>query len=239
MYQERTYREWVDAGDLVRTAISIGESDLMILADEDVSAQAGLLTNEVRTIIEDYIRSDVGFAAALSPYETDSDAPGIIRRMAEASARYGVGPMAAVAGAVSEYVGLALSERHDKVIIENGGDIYARSFDPITMSLYAGEGSPFTGKVKFVVRPKGRALGICTSSGTVGHSASFGKADAVTVISDSATDADAAATALCNDVKEKTDVDRVIEKAASCDRISGVIVAIDDRFGVWGDVELV
>lgn len=239
MYQERIYREWVRLEGLVRTAVSIGESDLMILAAEDVSVQAGLLTHEARTIIEDYIRSDEGFAAALSPYETSSDAPDIIRRMAGASARYGVGPMAAVAGAVSEYVGEGLREKYDRVIIENGGDIYARSSEPVTMSLYAGERSPFTGKVKFVVRPDGGALGVCTSSGTVGHSLSFGCADAVTVISASAIEADAAATALCNDVQGLPNVDRVIERARGCEGIRGIIVAIDDKLGVWGEVELI
>jgi ApbE superfamily uncharacterized protein (UPF0280 family) len=238
VFEDRTYREWVDAKGLVRSSVSIGESDLMILAREDVSAQAGLLTREVREILEGYVRSDSGFARAMAPYEPSSDAPAIVHGMAAAGRQFGVGPMASVAGAVAKYVGEGLAEC-DELIIENGGDIFVRSRRPVTMSLYAGDRSPFTGKVLFTVHPEGGALGVCTSSGTVGHSTSFGKADAVTVISDSAIDADAAATALCNDVKVQSDVDRVIEKAASCDEIRGIIVAIDDRFGVWGDVELV
>ena len=47
-------------------------------------------------------------------------------------------------------------------------------------------------------------MGICTSSGTVGHSLSFGKADAVCVKAKSVSLADAAATAIGNMVKSQT-----------------------------------
>lgn len=238
MYQERTYREWVSPVGLVRTAVSLGESDLMILAPEDVSAPAGLLTREARDILEGYIREDAEFLRAMAPCEPACDAPAIIRAMAAAAERFGVGPMASVAGAVAKHVGEGLAE-FDELIIENGGDIFVRSRRPVTMSLYAGERSPFTGKVEFRVHPEGGAIGVCTSSGTVGHSVSFGRADAVTVICDSAIDADAAATALGNDVKEESDVDRVIEKAASFNEIRGILIAVGDRLGVWGEVELI
>lgn len=239
MYQERTYREWIEPEGLVRTAVSVGESDLLILARSDLAAPAGQLTREVRERIEEYIDRDPGFASALAPYRPFEDAPAIIRRMADAGSKYGVGPMAAVAGAVAEYVGDALSGECDEVIIENGGDVYMKSHRPVTMSLYAGEPSPFTGKVKFRVSPKGRALGVCTSSGVVGHSTSFGCADAVTIICDSALEADAAATAFCNAVRGVADVDAAIKRAEAVESVKGIIVAIEDRLGMWGEVEFV
>lgn len=239
MYEERTYREWVNNDSLKTTVVSIGESDLMILAACDVSVPAGSLVAQVREEIEMHIRRDESFVGSLSPYDVVPDAPAIVRRMAEAGRRFGVGPMAAVAGAVSEYVGEGLRGECDEVIIENGGDIYMRCKEPVTMSLYGGEKSPFTGKVKFIVEPRGRSLGVCTSSGTVGHSTSFGCADSVTVVCDSAVDADAAATALCNAVRCKSNVDRVIERARGSGMIRGIIVAIEDKLGVWGEVELI
>lgn len=238
MYQERKYREWVSPAGLVKTAVSLGESDLMILAPEDVSVRASLLTSEVRELIEGYAGEDVQFHQAMAPYEPRPDAPAVVYDMAAAAKRFGVGPMAAVAGAVAKYVGDGLAE-FDELIIENGGDIFVRSARPVTMSLYAGERSPFTGRVRFRVNPKGESMGVCTSSGTVGHSTSFGRADAVTVVCNSAVDADAAATALGNDVKVESDVDRIMEKANSGDGIRGIVVAIGERFGVWGDIELV
>ncbi len=239
MYQERTYRRWVEPEDLVLTEVSIGESDLMILASKDVAAPAGLALSHARALLEEYIRRDPDFASALAPYDLRGDAPGMARRMAAAGSRFGVGPMAAVAGAVAEHVGDSLSRECDEVIVENGGDIYIKGARNVTLSLYAGEASPFTKKVRFRVDPKGGALGVCTSSGMVGHSVSFGCADAVTVVCESALEADAAATALCNAVKGVADVDAVINRAKSAGSIRGIIVAIEDRLGVWGDVELV
>lgn len=238
MYQERKYREWVSPAGLVRTAVSLGESDLMILAPEDVSAEAGLLTRRARDILQAYIGEDEEFLRSMTPCGVKPDAPAIVQAMAAAAERFGVGPMASVAGAVAKYVGESLDE-FDELIIENGGDIFVRSKRPVTMSLYAGESSPFTGRVKFKVHPEGGAIGVCTSSGTVGHSVSFGRADAVTAICESAVDADAAATALCNGVREESDVDRVIEKASSFEEIRGIVVAIGERLGVCGEVELV
>jgi hypothetical protein len=174
----------------------------------------------------------------MTPYEPSVDAPSLVHGMAAAAKRFGVGPMASVAGAVAKYVGEGLAE-FDELIIENGGDIFVRSKGPVTMSLYAGELSPFTGRIKFRVHPEGGAIGVCTSSGTVGHSMSLGKADAVTVICDSALDADAAATALCNEVRRESDVDRVIERASACEEIRGMVIALGERLGVWGDVELI
>lgn len=239
MYQERTYRRWVEPEDLVRTEVSIGESDLMILASKEVACAAGLALSRARALLEDYISCDPDFMSALAPYDLRGDAPAMARRMAAAGSKFGVGPMAAVAGAVAEHVGDALSRECDEVIVENGGDIYIKGSRQVTLSLYAGESSPFTKKVRFRVEPKGGALGVCTSSGMVGHSVSFGCADAVTVICDSALEADAAATALCNSVKGVADVDAAIRRAKATGSIRGMIVAIEDRLGVWGEVEMI
>jgi hypothetical protein len=147
--------------------------------------------------------------------------------------------MAAVAGAVSDYIGEQLYLKNGDVVIENGGDIFVQCGRPVTFGLYAGEHSPFTGKVKFTVRSSGKPMGVCTSSGTVGHSLSFGKADAVCVISENATLADAAATALCNRVKKVSDIEEVLAHARSFKEITGVIAAIEDKIGIWGEIELI
>jgi len=179
---------------------------------------------------------DAEFAASLVPHEVLNETPELARRMAAAAARFGVGPMAAVAGAVAEYVGDGIE---GDVIVENGGDIYARSQQPLTVNLHAGERSPFAGKVKFLVRTGGRPVGICTSSGAFGHSRSFGRADAVCIVCESASDADAAATAFCNRVQGPGDVEGVIEEAKGCDLIKGMLIAAGDKLGAWGDIEFV
>ena len=90
--------------------------------------------------------------------------------------------MASVAGAVAEFVGYDLLIQTENLIIENGGDIFLKSKNKLRVSIYAGE-SALSYKVNLLVKPEETPLGICTSSATVGPSLSFGKADAVCVIS--------------------------------------------------------
>ena len=89
------------------------------------------------------------------------------------------------------------------------------------------------------MKPADTPLGVCTSSGTVGHSLSFGKADAVVVLSPSASLADAAATAIGNIVKEETDIQKALDFAKSVTGLVGVAVIINDKMGVWGKVNLI
>jgi ApbE superfamily uncharacterized protein (UPF0280 family) len=235
LYQERTYRGWVKADDLVKSHVCRDESDLYILSAQDATAAAGDLLSEVRGDLEAYIRRDEEFCAALKPHQPAFDAPLIARRMAAAASRYEVGPMAAVAGAIAECVGEQLP---GDAVVENGGDIFVRSGRPLVFTLYAGEESPFTGRLRFSPRVEG-AYGVCTSSGTVGHSKSFGKADAVCVVARDTAVADAAATALCNTVESEADLDVVMQTAAADDEILGIIAVLGERLGVWGSIEIV
>jgi ApbE superfamily uncharacterized protein (UPF0280 family) len=235
LYQERTYRGWVKADDLVPSHVCQDESDLYILSAHDATAVAGDLLADVRRDLEAYIRRDEKFCTTLKPHQPAYDAPLIARRMAAAASRYEVGPMAAVAGAIAECVGAQLP---GDAVVENGGDIYVQSGRPLVFTLYAGEESPFTGKLRFSPTVEG-AYGVCTSSGTVGHSKSFGKADAVCVIARDTAVADAAATALCNRIGREADLGIVIEAAAADGDILGVIAVIGEQLGVWGKVEIV
>jgi ApbE superfamily uncharacterized protein (UPF0280 family) len=157
--------------------------------------------------------------------------------MAEATAKLGVGPMAAVAGAIAEFVGKELSDYSPEVIIENGGDIYIKSRQKRVVGIYAGN-SQLSGKIGLEIKGEDTPIGVCTSSGTVGHSLSFGKADAATVLADSATLADAAATALGNMVKTPDDITRAIDFAQYIEGLQGVLVLIGDQIGMWGKIKI-
>jgi hypothetical protein len=159
--------------------------------------------------------------------------------MAEAARRAGVGPMASIAGAVSEFVGRDLLAFSDQIIIENGGDIFLKTSKKRVMGIYAGERSPFTGKLAIEIPPGDKGLGVCTSSGTVSHSLSFGNADAVLIISDNTALADATATAAGNAVKSAYDIEKGIELARAIEGVKGVLIIIGDKFGSWGDIKLV
>ena len=239
MYQERTYRSLIAVDDLVTSRVCAGESDLFILANQDVTQRGHGFLLEVRNDLESYISRDPTFLTSRVAHRPLHNAPWIVIRMAEVSSYYNIGPMAAVAGAVADCVGQQLMKSQTDVIIENGGDIFVHTRKPIVFTLYAGKNSPFSGKLKFKPTLSDSALGVCTSSGTVGHSYSQGRADAVCVVSQTASQADAAATAMGNKVKHKKDIGQVIQEASNNQNILGIIVALEDKLGIWGEVEII
>jgi len=239
MYKSRSYRKWAKADDLVYFEITEKETDLSIYADIDLKKEAGQAVLRLRRDLENYIRIDPNFFSSLEPLELKDSAPEIARAMAEAAKKAGVGPMAAVAGAFSEFVGRELLKSSKQVIIENGGDIFIRSLVPRTIGIYAGEESPFTGRLAVQIEDAKNGLGVCTSSGTVSHSLSFGKTDATLIISDSAALADAAATAAGNAVKSKDDIEKGIDVARSIGGVRGVLIIVGDKMGSWGEIKLV
>jgi len=157
--------------------------------------------------------------------------------MSELAGKVGIGPMASVAGAIAEFVGTDLLAFSPEIIVENGGDIYLKSLKKRLIGIYAGK-SPLTGKIGLEIDGQDTPLGICTSSGTVGHSLSFGKADAVVVLSQSATLADAAATAIGNLIVQSDDIPRGIEFAKGIEGLTGLLIIKDDKVGLWGEVKV-
>lgn len=239
MFKERTYRNWVEAGDLTSFEVKEKETDLYILAARDLSGPAREAILTCRADIENYILKYPEFYTTLVPISVSAGAPDIVRVMAEAGRHAGVGPMASIAGAVAEFVGRALLAFSDQVIVENGGDIFLKTSKKRTIGIYAGERSPFTGKLAIEIAPDGEPLGVCTSSGTVSHSLSFGNADAVLITSRDAALADAAATAAGNEVKATGDIEKGISVAKSVDGVIGVVIMIGDKLGSWGEIKLI
>jgi ApbE superfamily uncharacterized protein (UPF0280 family) len=145
--------------------------------------------------------------------------------------------MAAVAGAISEMTANELLKYSGEVIVENGGDIFLSTKTTRTVGIYAGN-SPLSNKLTIEIEPGKSPLGICTSSGTVGHSLSFGKADAAVIISKDTFLADAAATAVGNRVRTPDDIENALAFAASIQGVVGALIIIGDKLGVWGDIKL-
>jgi ApbE superfamily uncharacterized protein (UPF0280 family) len=237
MYEPRTYRHWVSDRGLVAFSVVVKETDLLIRARRDLTAEALRVTENLRSDLERYIATNPRFQASLEPVSVDRDAPALVRSMADAAATAGVGPMAAVAGAIAEAVGTELLRFSDEVIVENGGDIFIKSSEERLIGLYAGESS-LTGKVAFAISPEETPLGVCTSSGTLGHSLSFGKADAVVAFAASTALADAAATAIGNRVSSVDDIEEALQYAQDIEGLSGVAIVKDDRLGLHGQVRL-
>ncbi len=188
-----------------------------------------------RAFLEDFISRDPFFMLTLEPYDLQADdAPEIVKQMIKCSAVFGIGPMAAVAGAIARFAVQAMKDAGATyAVVDNGGDICILNDVPITVGIYAGGSS--IRDLAFELPERSEILGICTSSGTVGPSISFGFADAATVISDDPALADAAATALGNAVQASGLLEenlRVIDRPG----IDGALVIRGQEMALWGEL---
>ncbi len=238
MYEERTYRNLVKTDDLSKFEVIVKETDLLVRADRDLSRETRESILKYRHQLETYIEANPEFEKSLFPVHNDPHAPEIVREMLRTSRLADVGPMASVAGAIAESVAKDLLPLSREVIIENGGDIYLATSKARTVGIYAGA-SPFSHKLGIFIEPGETPLGVCTSSGTVGPSLSFGKADAVCILSKSAALADAVASAVGNLVKEKKDIESGLERGKEIEGVLGIVIIVGEKVGVWGSVKLI
>jgi ApbE superfamily uncharacterized protein (UPF0280 family) len=235
--EPRTYRTSMARPGLVGFRVAVKETDLMILAAQDFTSEVRRLVVQERHQLEAYIARYPQFLTTLTPWPEDPYAPQVVRQMIAAGRTAGVGPMAAVAGTLAEQVGRGLLPQSEEVIVENGGDIFLRLTSPATVALYAGR-SRLSRRLGVKLTPEMTPLGVCTSSGTVGHSLSFGRADAACILAPSTALADAVATALGNRVHDAGAISATLEWIATVPGVLGAVIIIGDKLGAWGQVEL-
>jgi ApbE superfamily uncharacterized protein (UPF0280 family) len=223
MSQKRTYRTF-----------TYREAVFRICSDRFDAATAEIVRQ--RRILEGYIDRHPDFRDSLEPLELHTDAPEVARRMARAARLVGVGPMAAVAGAMAQYAGEAALEAGAKeAIVENGGDIYLRAAEPVIIGLDTGT-AELRNRLAFSLQAHDAPISICSSSGRMGHSMSIGECDLATVVSRDAALADAAATQAANLVRTDEDVDPAIERIAAIEGVEGVMIVKNTRVGLVGQL---
>jgi ApbE superfamily uncharacterized protein (UPF0280 family) len=237
VYEKRTYRNLVKTDDLIKFEVIVKETDLLVRSEKDLSRETRESVLKYRHQLETYIAMNPEFQKSLIPLKDDPGVPEIIQEMIRTSQLAQVGPMAAVAGAMAESVSKDLLKFSKEVIVENGGDIYLVTSRERIIGVYAGH-SPLSLKIGIIIEPEETPIGVCTSSGTVGHSLSFGKADAVCILSKSAALADAAATAVGNLVRDKTDIQSGLERGREIEGVSGTLIMVGEKMGVWGNIKL-
>ena len=238
MYEERVYRGVTKPIDLLCYEVKIKETDLLCCTKVDLRDFIGGRVLFYRNQLEEYIRESPLFGKSLAPVSDDPFAPLIAREMARTSATLGVGPMATVAGAVAEFVGKDIAPLSEEYVIENGGDIALMTKRERVVLVYAKD-SPFSGRIGIRIKPDDRPYGVCTSSGTVGPSLSFGRADAVSIVARSALFADGLATRVGNVVRKKDDIARAIDEGKTFPGVLGILIILGDSIGMWGDLEIV
>jgi len=218
---------------MIRHRLHFRETIATIIADNETAVMAarnGVI--RARQELEHYIAGDPFFLSTFEPYRVNSGIL-VVDRMAEAGESAGVGPMAAVAGAIA-WAGIEALQASGASfgIVDNGGDIALLADREVTIGVHAGTSS-LSDRLAFVISPGPGIRGICTSSATVGHSISLGVADSVTVFSHNPALADAWATSICNLVnRDDTSVIDRLDPAV----VEGVFVIIGDWSFSWGRV---
>ncbi len=238
----RIYRREATGGRFVSFTVKVKETDLWIAVNrqsysDDLVSAAEAAVLAIRHPLERYLAANPYLQAAFEPCLVAPGAPAIILEMVRAANMAGVGPMAAVAGAVAEQVGLFLLKTAEEVIVENGGDLFLKVNEPVAVGVFAGS-SPLSGRLAMQIDPCRTPLGICTSSGTLGPSVSFGCADASVATAPSAALADAAATALGNRVRADEDLQRAIDCAGRIEGLTGAMLIVGEKIAAWGDLNL-
>ena len=218
--------------------VVVEETDLHITACSDLSAEISRYVSVLRGQLKSYMLLHPEFRDSYVPVAVPDTAAHVVQRMADAAAIAGVGPMAAVAGTISQMVCEEFAALSSELIVENGGDVYMLSSRDRIAGLLPDPHSQAT--VGIVIHGTDFPVSICASSATIGHSLSLGKGELVAVRSRDGSLADACATAFCNLLKSPDAIERVTENAAALEAqgIEGVFAQCGGRIAIWGKMEL-
>ena len=222
---------------MVRTHYEVGQTALTVICDDSYLDTVRNAVFDARGIVEAKIAEDPFFGVTYDPYPVNDDDDPLIVMMCQASAKAGVGPMAGVAGAIARYaVSKAVSEGCEHIIVENGGDIAMHTCQTVNIGIYAGE-EGFR-DVALEMEPAGGIYGVCSSSGKVGPSVSFGSSGICTVFSEDTVLADCCATALGNMIRtgSRKEMSDSCERICSIDGVDGCICVCGGSVAMCGTV---
>ncbi|HEX3012860.1 MAG TPA: UPF0280 family protein [Methanobacterium sp.] len=223
---------------MIAERIRLDETNILLKTDLIDHKLSNFILRQRMDLIS-YIRRNKEFLISFEPVDVE-DAPFIAMVMAKAGKVADVGPMAAVAGTISELsMNFLIKSGAKYAIVENGGDIALKTNKDVVMGLYAGTSS-LSGQIGFKIKHEKTPMGICTSSGTVGHSISLGRADSVTVFADRASVADALATSIANEAKGDLDSNAVQNCLARAEDFKpyfrGVMIVVGESAGTIGKI---
>ncbi len=233
---DKHYRSLVRMKDKYCYRVIFKFSDLFVISDKDIYDLLGPPLIRFYDMIEKVINDCPLFKKSLKPIKVSQRYPRIIKEMQEASMIFDVGPMASVAGAVCQYLANKLSDVCETLIIENGGDIYVKDNKNVKVSLFMD--NQYFNHLLLEIDRTSLPASICSSSGKIGHSLSFGFSDLVTVTSGSAIMADTAATAIANTIRTKDDIQRSMDLFTPNPNIDSIVSIKDDVIGIWGKIKI-
>lgn len=218
--------------------INIDQTHIRLKSDLDNVNLKGYIL-KIRSELKRYISQNRDFLLSLEPLKYSAEnLPDIVLKMYESSAKADVGSMACVAGTISEMCLDYLIENDSYYsIVENGGDIALINDRDVLCGIYSNN-EILGNNIAFRIKARKHPLGICTSSGKIGHSISFGTSDSVSVISKSPSLADGLATRIANDVEgndSESKVSNALETAENYkEYFKGVLIISDENIGTVG-----
>lgn len=218
--------------------IELGETHIRLTTDID-GHDLKRYIHSIRRDLKNHIFIHDDFSHSLSPLEApEGDLPDIVLRMYESSGFADVGPMACVAGTISEMsLDYLIGKGSRYSIVENGGDIALVNDRKVLCGIYSNN-EVLGNDIAFEIRKRSKPLGICTSSAKIGHSINFGDADSVTVIGRSTSICDGLATRIANDVVGQTSEDKVSNALEVCDNFreffDGALIICGGNVGTVG-----
>ena len=218
--------------------IYLDETHIRLTTDID-GHDLGDYIYSLRRDLKNHILRNNDFLVSLEPLEMpDEKLPPILFKMYESSDFADVGPMACVAGTISEMsLDYLINQGSSYSIVENGGDIAIVNDKKLLCGIYSNN-EILGNSIAFEIKKRSKPLGICTSSAKIGHSISFGGADSVTVIGKSTSICDGLATRIANDVVGRDSEDKVSNALESCEDFreffDGVLIICDDNVATIG-----
>ena len=223
--------------DVMKCHFEVGETAVTVISEEEYVAAAEHAIFEARERILRKISEDPFFLTTYDPYPVSDDDDELIKRMCQASELAGVGPMAGVAGAVAVFaVERMVEEGADYAIVENGGDIAMKIDRDITVGVFQDD-EKFR-DLAFRIPKRDGIFGICSSSGKIGPSVSFGSSGISTVFSDDVILADACATALGNMIRDGDgkEMSKALETIGRIEGVDGCAAISNGLYAVFGKV---
>jgi ApbE superfamily uncharacterized protein (UPF0280 family) len=221
----------------VHAKVEIAETAATIAADGIYVEPALDAIKSARSEIVRQVTKDRFFLTTMEPYEPENPGP-VVRRMCDAAREAGVGPMATVAGTIAQVAMEAMIARgctHGWV--DNGGDVSLILGSPVTMEIFHDPTSSTASGM--ILEPCDSPIGICSSSGRLGHSISLGDADISLVMAESAIIADALATAIGNRVSDNVSLSSCFDPYKSVPGWMGGLVMMDGAVAIHGKLPAV
>lgn len=214
------------------------EADLLIASENMFILNEGLSKFiEEREAAQTYVDKHPEFVYSLEPLEQEeNNVPPAIAASIKASIKAGVGPMAALPGALADVTLDAMLNAGTRIaIVENGGEISMRMNREAIVGVYTGKEL----NLGLILDCSQGRVGVSTSSSSVSHALSLGDADATVIVAENAALADAVSTCTGNIVKtkEKKSLEEAVKLALSVNGVKGCVVYSSNLLSFGGCVK--